>query len=716
MALVDLFPYPKQITNLGDPIPVRDRRLRATASIASPLIGTGIDAVRAAWPGARENDHAPDGAYSLRLELVAAAADHLQHAEAYTLELRPEGGELTAATERGLWSGCQTLRQLLAGADTAIPAVRIVDWPDLRYRGLYVESKWGPDLMELADWRALIDYMASLKLNSLGIGVYGCWVVQYGGKRTEFLMLPFPEYPELQTPKTLRYFSPGGNRWVTKSYLPAMVEHDLFGDIVAYARSRQVTVRPHFNSPGHNTLLPVAFPAVAARDADGKPKPFGFCLANPATYELLFALYDSVIDRYLTPHGVDWFHIGLDEVSPYPGIDEAAPTRLVDPWCQCIECRDKPHGQQLQDYAIRVAQHLKGKGINHITMWNDALDWIGSLDDEFGTKIRDAGLADHLVVQWWRYHTPVLPPRPEIGVRAWSTAMGGYWSNLTVESLTANIYDMVTHGARAGAEGADVYCIYDPANDRNYRCLAQFAWNAGSGEDLYQFKSRYARSVFGGRLDDRRAVEAFSNFDQAFDSIPWTNHVVGSLLYYWHTYPLARARDRYPRNVIAMLRQNPLRLNQALAGIASHAAAAHDLFHTAGAASASPVLAEHAVECDKLTGLWASLTAIWRAANLFDARLDDPGAATSVQTELTTARAELIRIMAELERVKQPYLLPQILRDLSMLLVYIERLATETRIASPGTAFVALPVNQENLDQYVSTADPPAPAAKLTSA
>ena len=59
-----------------------------------------------------------------------------------------------------------------------------------------------------SDWRHLIDEMAFLRMNSLAIGVYGCWVVQYEGKRTEFLMVPFPDHPRLQTPKTIRWWSP----------------------------------------------------------------------------------------------------------------------------------------------------------------------------------------------------------------------------------------------------------------------------------------------------------------------------------------------------------------------------------------------------------------------------------------------------------------------------------------------------------------------------
>ncbi|CAN0480545.1 unnamed protein product, partial [Phaeothamnion confervicola] len=126
--------------------------------------------------------------------------------DAYRLDLSQDGGTLIAASEAAAWHGCQTLRAISALAGDTIPAVHIEDWPDFAWRGLYIESKWGSDRMTLDDWRATIDRMAELKLNVLGIGVYGCWVVQYGGKLTEFLMIPFPEEPELATPKTLRYY------------------------------------------------------------------------------------------------------------------------------------------------------------------------------------------------------------------------------------------------------------------------------------------------------------------------------------------------------------------------------------------------------------------------------------------------------------------------------------------------------------------------------
>src|ERR671923_2710229 len=140
-----------------------------------------------------------------------------------------------------------------------------------RYRGLYVESKWGPDLMALDDWRHLIDEMAALRMNSLGVGVYGCWVVQYDGKRTEFLMVPFPDHPRLQTPKTIRWYSPAAQAEQELTYLPRMFEQDFLGQVVAYGREKGVAVRPHFNGPGHSTLIPSVYPEVSATDEQGQP-------------------------------------------------------------------------------------------------------------------------------------------------------------------------------------------------------------------------------------------------------------------------------------------------------------------------------------------------------------------------------------------------------------------------------------------------------------
>lgn len=214
-------------------------------------------------------------------------------------------------------------------------------------------------------------------------------------------------------------------------------------------KPNNITVRPHFNAPGHNTLIPHAYPEVSAQDAEGKPLGYGFCLTNPRTYELLFTLYDSVIERYLRPHGIDWFHIGLDEVTGYMGIDPAKPFTVLEPWCQCPDCRALPPAEQLRRYTVRVCAHLKAQGINHITLWNDGLDRLGGLNETLGQMFDAAGVREEVVVPVVALPGADAGAPPGIRVTAWVTPMAGYWSNLFTQSYTSNIYPMLLHGHRA---------------------------------------------------------------------------------------------------------------------------------------------------------------------------------------------------------------------------------------------------------------------------
>ena len=116
------------------------------------------------------------------------------------------------------------------------------------------------------------------------------------------------------------------------------------------------------------TLIPRVYTEISTQDADGKPLGDGFCPTNPQADALRFARDDSVIERYLRPHGIDWFHIGLDEVTGYMGIDPAKPFTVLEPWGQYANCRALVPAEQLQRYTVRVCAHLKAQGINHITL------------------------------------------------------------------------------------------------------------------------------------------------------------------------------------------------------------------------------------------------------------------------------------------------------------------------------------------------------------
>ena len=48
-------------------------------------------------------------------------------------------------------------------------------------RGHFMECRYGSDFMTLDDRKDAIDYFADMKINTLIIGLYGCWPRQYDG-------------------------------------------------------------------------------------------------------------------------------------------------------------------------------------------------------------------------------------------------------------------------------------------------------------------------------------------------------------------------------------------------------------------------------------------------------------------------------------------------------------------------------------------------------
>ena len=705
-----IFPQPQKIESLNETIILAEKGTAKCCIVlaedpapleilAADLLADAIAAACGQKPcscaeGCGEINIYLGAAAEQREGITCALEEAPANPEAYALLADANSIALLGRSPAGTFYAAQTLKQMLRneGDMLVTDAARIVDWPDYKYRGLYIESKWGPDLMTLQDWEDCLDYLAGLKFNSLGIGVYCCWQVQYEGKRTEFAMVPFPDHPELVTPKTIRYYSAKEGEWKALTYLPKMVEEDSFGDIVAYAKSRNITVRPHFNGPGHTTLIPFTHPEIASKDEGGNPKPYGYCLSDPRTYELIFALWDSIIDRYLAPNGVDWFHIGLDEIYNITGADEENPERVIDPWCQCEQCRQHSQNELLEQYVIKATQHLVAKGINNITIWNDHLASVGLLTPEFVAKLEEAGVRDKVVLQWWRYNEPVLEIPPNLGLRAWTTPMPGYWFWLFYEDLTANIYPMLHLAYRAGAEGADAYCTFDPAFDRNYHCLAEYAWNQTTVADVYQFKSKYAQKVMGTCGFD--AVEAFEKFDQAYGCLPYVRGNLDMILFYWHSY--SRARAVYPRNVLQALIKDNMRLMNTYQGIRVNLERARLFFAARRNQAPDPALIDQYLwECDRLVAVVAAYEAMLRGIR--QAKEAMSGSEPKVGLEAAAAilakgLTSLDAMMARAEEVKKAYLLPQTLRDLSKLRGYLAELQAVTAqaaISQEGLATLA---------------------------
>ena len=632
--------------------------------------------------------------------VAAAGVPEAAVGEFYMLTVSVDDIVIEAGGSRGALWGVRTLVDLCGqigpsdsmdqgdagGTPPCAPCGQISDWPDLANRGLFVEDKWGPDRMTLENWCLVVDRLARMRMNTLGIGLYGCWGgCRYEDQPTEFLMVSVPGHPELKTEKHLRWYSPAAGSWQTDRHLPRLFEDDFLGDIVAYGRQRGVTVIPFVNSLGHNTMIPREYPAVSAKDADGTPRQIGYCLSAPETREFIEGFYGSILDRYYSD-GADLFHIQLDEVWPeFADLDE--PHKRVDPWCECPDCAAREREQNLQDYIIWLVRMLIDRGVGKVVMWNDQLTrHMDALDSGFAQRLADEGLTDRLILHWWWYSNEALNDKTRVsigrklGLSGWVAPMTSYFNWERYSPTIDNIELMMAMCRDEGGEGAVAYSVHDPAWNDHEMLLAAYGWNAGAVSSPDAQIQRWARARFAA--SSNTLIEGLRDLRQAA-----TRGALTRCYYYRYSYcqekpPWPRPYPGQPLDALAQLD------GDAAADLRASAAEA-----TRAEASFSDVAAMAGLGADEVAGarsLVGVAARIRGLASAFAYLVDLRAAAEtgSLDASATSAyadcRAELIDAMAAMEKSMPDWLVPSALMGLSPLLNYLDRLGPTLEEVAEG--------------------------------
>jgi len=525
---------------------------------------------------------------------VGSRPADVKHPGGYELTVRADGVRIQGYDETGVLYGVVTLTQLLIwnGCGAVLPALTVTDWPENGIRGIKEECRYGSNVMEAEDWLGLIDEMVDKKFNFLQIALYGCWCVQYDGKVSEYLYMPVKGHPELKTPMTVKYFSPSENRWIEYEKLPALFQNDLLDQMFRKARNYGMQLSTSWNSFGHNTLLPALIPACSAKEEDGVTTTrTGFCTSNPYTYELLFGIYDQIIDDYMIPYGMDIFTILLDEVHDDVGYNAEDPKRIRSPWCKCPKCKDLDKGDIFINHAIKLCSYLKKKGMKSVIMACDMLlpnrrKSLGWLGDRLMAAIDEAGLRDTMLINWWAYFDHVEKMyfdnvHPELGLRSVSVPWNGYynWSFLQHPMRCIQLNAQMNH--RDGGEGLYLYAMWEKCYDRMHDCAADYAWDYEGTGSVQDVTDRYVQRHFAARADE--ALHAYKlmewiteerkdDFTNAITAcVSNFNLMLYKLSYYQYSY--VKEDKPYPRSfpgeVIDLLRQHRWDFERALYTIAS---------------------------------------------------------------------------------------------------------------------------------------------------
>jgi hexosaminidase len=316
-AAANVIPAPAQVVPGHGTFTVRERTrvLIPLDPAAAASAQYFVDLVRSRHAGwleviAGSVARVPQRAIAFRLEPSLAAAGP----ESYQIEVSAQRIVVSAGERRGLLYGAVTLWQLCTASapvqgSIRLPAVRIVDAPRFRWRGLMLDS--ARHVQSPAFIMRYIDWMALHKLNVLG------WhLTDDQGWRLEIR-----KYPRLTSVGAWRV--PAG-RAAARDIDPATGRARLYGGfytqedvrrIVAHAAARNVTIVPEIDMPGHATAAIVAYPQLGVTSHAPQAVP-----ADWGIYPNLFNVEDSTFDfledvlaEVMELFPGEYVHVGGDE-------------------------------------------------------------------------------------------------------------------------------------------------------------------------------------------------------------------------------------------------------------------------------------------------------------------------------------------------------------------------------------------------------------------
>jgi hexosaminidase len=326
-----------------------------------------------------------EGSKSISRSVFMSFDSSIVNNEGYVLKITPEIIDIKAKSAVGMFYAVQTIRQLLPvevengkiikGLVLSVPACEIKDEPGFVYRGMHLDV--GRHLFPVAYIKRYIDMMALHKMNTfhwhltedqgwrIEIKKYPR-LTKIGGFRKETLVGSGNEKPQVFDGKPYGGF-----------YTQEEVK-----DIVAYAKSKFITIIPEIEMPGHSSAALAAYPEFSCTGGPIEVAtkwgvfPDVYCAGKDATFNFLEDILSEVIDLFPGKY----IHIGGDECPK-------------DRWEKCQDCQNriKKEGlkdeKELQSYFIsRIEKFLISKN-RKLIGWDEILE---------------GGLAPEATVMSWR--------------------------------------------------------------------------------------------------------------------------------------------------------------------------------------------------------------------------------------------------------------------------------------------------------------------------
>ena len=295
--------------------------------------------------------------------------------EGYLLDIKPEKLTLSAHSEKGLFYGIQTVRQiLLTSAQGMLPCLMIEDAPRLAWRGIMLDE--GRHFFGKAFVKKFIDLLALYKMNT-----FHWHLTEDQGWRIEI-----KKYPQLTSVGSKRAESPIEGDRTNGDGLPyeGFYTQEDIRELVAYASDRFINIVPEIEMPGHAAAAIAAYPEYGNVDIpDYRPEVKTRWGVHHYTYsptEETFQFLENIIEEVTSLFPGKYFHIGGDEAPK----DQWMGSPIAQNIMRANGLNDE---HELQSYFIRRVERILNKHGRTLVGWDE---------------IQEGGLSPTATMMVWR--------------------------------------------------------------------------------------------------------------------------------------------------------------------------------------------------------------------------------------------------------------------------------------------------------------------------
>jgi hexosaminidase len=380
---VNIIPYPQKVT------PEKGRFLIKKTTLLvydthNPELSTALNplVLKLGYAAGIHLQAAPNAP---RKNFIAVQlTDTLHNPEGYHILIGPKKIEITAATPAGVFYAVQSLLQLLPveiespslvkNIKWQLPALQIDDAPVFSYRGLMLDV--ARHYMPYSFLQKLIDLMAMQKMNTLHLHLTDSQGWRFESKK----------YPKLTQ---IGAYRKGDALNATYDYASrpndtlygGYYTQDELRQLVAYAKTKFITIIPEIEMPAHSRAALAAYPELACLDSTGKPFPYPsqiqdeFCTKD-STFTFLTDILSEVMDVFPSKY----IHIAGYEASKAN-------------WRKCPICQKRMKDEhlnsvdELQSYFIKRIEKFVNQHGRTVIGWDEILE---------------GGLAPNAIVMSWR--------------------------------------------------------------------------------------------------------------------------------------------------------------------------------------------------------------------------------------------------------------------------------------------------------------------------